>query len=103
MYVRNKFGSSRPFLAAYAWPRRDRRSEVDSPTPGVTRRPNPCFLRAESMSGLGGIANRGRSSAPVPAVLTGVTLGSLCPWCTSPGPLVYLTRAMALMAEGRRC
>ena len=62
------------------------------PTPGVAE------ASSELKTGLAstGIANRGRSLAPVPAKLYvghfGITLA-----------LVYLTRAMALMAEGRRC
>ena len=50
------------------------------PTPGVACASSE--LKACMASA--GIANRGRSSAPVPAV-NWVTLGSLWPWCTSPG------------------
>ena len=49
------------------------------PTPGVTRRPNPCLLRAEDMSGLGG--NREVGGGFQPQYLQKcmwVTLGSLC-------------------------
>ena len=73
-------------------PQRELRFEATCPTPGLAE------ASSELKTGLAstGIANRGRSLAPVPAKLYvghfGITLA-----------LVYLTRAMALMAEGRRC
>ena len=45
------------------------------PTPGVTRRPNPCLLRAESMSGLDG--NQEVWGGLQPLYLLFFTLGSL--------------------------
>ena len=97
MYVRNHFGSSRPFLAAYGGHGHGGIDEAKStcPTPGVTRRPNPCLLRAESMSGLDGNQEVWGGLQPL-YLLFLFLLGSLWdhfapgvphqgPWCTSPG------------------
>ena len=78
MYVRSNFGSRRPSLTAFAWPRRNRRSEV---------------LRAESMSGLDGNRELGAVFSP-------------CTCCSYWGhfgitlPLVYLTRAPGVPHQG---
>ena len=76
--IRSNFSSSRPSLTAYAWPRRNGRSEV---------------LRAESMSGLDGNRESGAVFSP-------------CTCCSYWGhfgitlPLVYLTKAPGVPHQG---
>ena len=74
------------------------------PTPGVTRRPNPCLLRAESMSGLDG--NQEVWGGLQPLYLLFFTLGSLwdhfAPGVPHQGNGSHGRRATVLNAVGVR-